>query len=131
MAPIACFEDLIAWQKARALTQRIYRFVESGAAGRDFKLADQLRSAVVSVMSNVAEGFDRRTPRDFRRFLIVAKASCAEVQSLLYVALDAGYLPGAEFESALSEARELSRVLGGLIAAVTRYANSPHDDRRG
>src|SRR6266850_7927086 len=123
MASITFFEDLVAWQKARRLVGRVYALIEEGRTRRDFKLADQLRSAAVSVMSNVAEGFERRNPRDFRRFLLIAKASSAELQSLLYVATDAGYISESELTSLMSEARELSRIIGGLINVVSRHAD--------
>src|SRR5688572_28615455 len=93
------FEDLIAWQKARALTAEIYQVTNQGKFARDFGLRDQIRRGAVSVMSNVAEGFEWNRPTQFYQFLSVAKASCGEVRSQLYVALDAGYLALDTFES--------------------------------
>jgi four helix bundle protein len=83
MTSITRFEDLVAWQKARRLIGCVYALIDGGRIRHDFKFADQLRSASLSVMSNIAEGFERRSPRDFKRFIVMAKASCAEVQSLL------------------------------------------------
>jgi four helix bundle protein len=80
------FEDLIAWQKACQLTAEIYRVGAQGDFSRDFGLRDQIRRAAVSVMSNIAEGYDRGSREEFLQFLVVAKASCAEVRSQLYVA---------------------------------------------
>jgi four helix bundle protein len=114
------FEDLIAWQKARALTAEIYRVTNQKDFGRDFGLRDQIRRAAVSVMSNVAEGFERNRPTEFHQFLSVAKASCGEVRSQLYVALDAGYLDLSSFEILRSQAEEVSRITGGLRASVAR-----------
>src|SRR6266511_2737933 len=93
----ARFEDLVAWQKARALTASIYRATDSGNFARDFGLRDQVRRAAVSVMSNVAEGFERGKSAEFHQFLCIAKASCAEVRSQLYVALDVGHLNHQSF----------------------------------
>ena len=84
------FEDLIAWQKARDLTKRIYSLTQQGGFERDYGLRDQIRRAAVSVMSNLAEGFDRAGRSEFHQFLVIAKGSSAEVRSHLYVALDVG-----------------------------------------
>jgi four helix bundle protein len=112
------FEDLIAWQKARSLTAKIYPATNQGNFARDFGLRDQIRRAVVSVMSNIAEGFERNRPAEFHRFLSIAKASCGEVRSQLYVAFDAGYLDQAGFSNLIRQAEEVSRVIEGLRASV-------------
>ena len=108
------FEDLIAWQKARRLTSAVYRATREEGFARDFGLANQIQRAAVSVMSNIAEGFERGRRAEFHQFLSVAKASCAEGRSQLYVALDVGYLDTPTFTSLLSQAEEVSRILGGL-----------------
>ncbi len=82
------FEDLIAWQKARQLAAEIYRISAQGDFSKDFGLRDQIRRAAVSAMSNIAEGFDRGSRGEFHQYLVIAKASCAEVRSQLYVAQD-------------------------------------------
>jgi four helix bundle protein len=82
------FEDLIAWQKARELARIVYQVSRKEAFAKDFGLASQVQRAAVSIMSNIAEGFERSNPREFHHFLVVAKASCAEVRSQLYLALD-------------------------------------------
>ncbi len=114
------FEDLVAWQKARLLTAAVYRATNQGAFSRDFKLCDQIRAAVVSVMSNIAEGFERNRPREFHQFLSIAKGSCGEVRSQLYVALDAEFLTREEFDKLYEQACEVSRIVNGLRAAVER-----------
>jgi four helix bundle protein len=114
------FEDLIAWQKARQLTAEIYRVSAQCDFSKDFGLKDQIRRAAVSVMSNVAEGFDRGSRGEFHQFLVVAKASCAEVRSQLYVALDVGYIDQETFDTVNSSTSELSRIIGGLRAAVQK-----------
>lgn len=112
------FEDLIAWQKARELTRAIYQVTKSISFANDHSVTNQLRRAAVSVMSNITEGFERGNPGDFHRFLVIAKASCAEIRSQFYVAFDSGYLKQAEVESLTNQAREVSRIVGGLRAGV-------------
>src|SRR3989338_6187275 len=114
------FEDLIAWQKARQLTSAIYRITSLSDFARDFGLRDQIRRAAVSVMSNIAEGFDRASRSEFHQFLVIAKASCAEVRSQLYVALDVGHIDQETFDTVNSSASELLRIIGGLRAAVQK-----------
>jgi four helix bundle protein len=82
------FEDLVAWQKARELTKAVYHATRKEGFARDFGLAGQIQRACISIMSNIAEGFERSNPNEFHHFLVVAKASCAEVRSQLYIALD-------------------------------------------
>jgi four helix bundle protein len=114
------FEDLIAWQKARQLTAEIYRVSALGDFSKDFGLRDQIRRAAVSAMSNIAEGFERGSRGEFHQFLVIAKASCAEVRSQLYVAQDVGYINQENFDNVSSSASELSRIIGGLRAAVQK-----------
>lgn len=112
------FEDLIAWQKARDLTRAIYQVTRRGEFARDLGLARQVQRAAVSIMSNVAEGFERGGRGEFHQFLSTAKASCAEVRSHLYVALDVGYLDRTTFTDLLAKAEEVARIVGGLRSAV-------------
>src|SRR5713101_1417685 len=98
------FEDFIAWQKARKLTSEIYKVTNQGKFGSDFGLKDQIRRAAVSSMSNLAEGFERGRPTEFHQFLSVAKGSCAELRSQLYVALDAGYIDSDSFSGMMRQA---------------------------
>jgi four helix bundle protein len=114
------FEDLIAWQKARELTKQIYLLTSKKPFSEDFGLRDQIRKASVSVMSNLAEGFERGSRSEFHKFIVIAKASCAEVRSQLYVALDVGYITQAIFQEALNLATEVSRIIGGLRSAVKK-----------
>lgn len=112
------FEDLIAWQKARELTKAIYQVTASGPFAKDFGLRDQIRGAAVSVMSNVAEGFERGGRSEFHQFLSIAKSSCAELRSQLYVALDATHLNPSTFRQLMFQAEEVARIIGGLRKAV-------------
>ena len=112
------FEDLIAWQKTRSLTREIYNVTSIGAFAKDFGLREQIRRASVSIMSNLAEGFERGGPIEFHRFLSIAKASCAELRSQLYDARDVEYLEHQTFSRLLSLAQEIARIIGGLRVAV-------------
>ena len=112
------FEDLIAWQKAGELTKAIYKITGRGAFAKDFGLGDQIRRASVSVVSNIAEGFERGGRAEFHQFLVIAKGSCAEVRSQLYVALDVKYIDHKTFNELNLLAIENSKIIGGLRAAV-------------
>ena len=118
------FEDFIAWQKARKLTADIYRVTSEGKFARDFGLKDQIRRAAVSSMSNLAEGFERGRPAEFHQFLSIAKGSCAELRTQLYVALDVGYLGLPIFEALMAQATEVGQILGGLRLSVERRRES-------
>lgn len=114
------FEDLIAWQKARELTRRVYEITRAGEFAKDFRLSSQIQSAAVSIMSNIAEGFERSGLGEFHQFLSTAKASCAELRSQLYVALDAGYIDERMFHELRLQAEEVGRIIGGLRVSVAR-----------
>jgi four helix bundle protein len=114
------FEDLIAWQKARVLTRCIYLATREAKFNRDFGLCGQIQRASVSIMSNLAEGFERSRPTEFHQFLSTAKSSCAEVRSQLYVALDVGYLTDTRFKYLMDLAEEVGRIIGGLRVAVQK-----------
>jgi four helix bundle protein len=118
------FEDLIAWQKARELTKAIYIQTNSGKFSKDFGLSNQIQRSVVSVMSNIAEGFERQTTNDYLRFINISKSSCAEVRSQLYVALDIGYISQDVFQSLSELAEEIARLLGGLRNSLERRRSS-------
>ena len=120
MSKISRFEDLIAWQKARRLTGEVYRTTRGAAFARDYGLSGQVQRASVSIMSNIAEGFERGKRAEFHQFLSTAKASCAEVRSHLYVALDTGYIERSQFDSLMSLATEVGRIVGGLRSSVER-----------
>lgn len=123
---ITCFEDLIAWQKARALTREIYRLTRTAPFGQDRALASQMQRAAVSIMSNIAEGFERNTEGDYHRFLTIAKGSCGEIRAQLYVALDAGYIAEKEFRNLQTASAELGRVIGGLMRTVAAQRSLKH-----
>jgi four helix bundle protein len=112
------FEDLIAWQKTRALTKRIYEATRDSSFSRDFGLSNQIQRAAVSIMSNIAEGFERGSTGDYQHFLSIAKAPCAEVRSQLYVAYDVGYLEQTVFEQLMTQTQEVARIISGLISSL-------------
>ncbi len=98
MGKIERFEDIEAWKKARELTKVIYEVTAQGRIATDFSLRDQLRRASVSIMANIAEGFEREGNKEFRQFLTIAKGSVGEVKSLLYVTLDAEMTSSEQFQ---------------------------------
>jgi four helix bundle protein len=108
------FEDLWVWQRARELVRSIYEDFRVGRAAKDFGFRDQIQRAGMSVMNNVAEGFERSTDADFARFLDLAKGSCGEVRSLYYAAEDLGYVDLAIAEERRSSARRLSAAIHSL-----------------
>ena len=118
------FEDLVAWQKARELRMAVYTFTKLPHVRRDRGFVDQIQRASVSVMSNIAEGFERGRRAEFHQYLSTAKASCGEVRSLLYVALDEHYLDAPAFSSLSKLAEEVGRIVGGLRAAVARQRDA-------
>lgn len=115
MARFEKFEDIEAWKKARELAQAVYTVSSSGDFNRDFGLKDQLRRASVSILSNIAEGFEREGNKEFVQFLSLAKGSCGEVRAQLYVAFDQAYIRETEFRDLREKAQEISRLIAGLM----------------
>lgn len=119
------FEDIKAWQEARCFVNMIYEAIKSdGAFAKDFRFRDQIRSAAVSVMSNIAEGFSRRSRKEFAQFLFVSKGSIAEVQSQLYVALDQGYITKDKFDSLYCKSDEVARLISRFISYLLNTEES-------
>jgi len=113
---ITRFEDLEAWQEARKLVKSVYDAInENPAFRRDFRLVNQIQAAAVSVMANIAEGFSRRSDKEFIQFLFISKSSCAEVQSHLYVALDQRYINQTTFDLIYGQAEKVSRMDSAFI----------------
>ena len=109
------FSEIEAWQKARELTRDIYAVSNNGAFAKDFGLRDQIRRASVSIMSNIAEGFERSGTGEFVQFLSMAKGSAGEVESHLCVAIDLDYLDKAAFDRLSSATTETARLIGALM----------------
>ncbi len=120
MASFQKFTDIEAWQDARKLTKEVYRVTRREPFSRDFELRGQIRNASISVMSNIAEGFDRNGNAEFIQFLSVAKGSAAEVVSQLYAALDQAYVTEKEFEELSKLATLTGRKIGALMTYLKR-----------
>ncbi len=128
MSSFKRFEHIQAWQLGRELTRDVYAATRSGAFSRDRALVDQVRRACISITSNIAEGHERRSPRDFARFLVIAKASCAEVRSQLYVALDEAYLLPDDFDRFTNVCNRIGAALAGLIRYLISTATLAEPD---
>ncbi len=115
MSTFKRFEEIQAWQRARELTREVYEVTRQGAFAKDYGLRDQIRKSAVSVMSNIAEGFERGGRREFLQFLAVAKGSAGELKSQLYVALDQGYLTKEWFGQLCKLADDTGCLIGGLM----------------
>jgi four helix bundle protein len=114
MPLIKRFEDINAWQEARTLTQQVYAVTQTGAFAKDFGLRDQIQRAAVSVMANIAEGFDCESKTEFAHYLGIARRSAVEVQSLLYTALDLSYIPEDTFNRLYAQAEKTKALIGGF-----------------
>ena len=109
------FEDIIAWQKARELTLSIYKTFRDN---KDFGFRDQIQRASVSIMNNIAEGFERRGDKELKHFLFIAKGSCGEVRSMLYLALSLEYINKTQYEEFYNLSIEISRLISGFIKTL-------------
>lgn len=118
MPLITRFEEVQAWQEARLLTRDIYTLTQTGAFAKDFGLKDQIQRAAVSVMTNIAEGFDCGSKAEFARFLGIARRSTVEVQSLLYTALDIGYITQDIFNVHYIQANKVKALVGGFMHSL-------------
>ena len=123
---ISRFEDLESWKAARILVNFIYTVSRQNLFAKDFKLSSQIQSASVSVMSNIAEGFDRRSDKEFVRFLEIASASATEVQSQLYVALDQHYMSEDEFRSIYDHTTKTKQLIFGFMRYLTKTSDVGH-----
>ena len=115
MAKIERFDDMECWKKARELTKVVYGISTPDKFARDYGLIDQIRRASVSILSNIAEGFERDGNKEFAQFLSLAKGSCGEVRAQLYVALDQQYISNEQFQLIAEKATEVNRIISGLI----------------
>jgi four helix bundle protein len=124
VAAIRRFEDILAWQKARGLTNSIYKETSVGAFAKDYSLRDQVRRASASIMLNIAEGFGRKTDKEFKQFLVQAHGSCAEIQAALYIALDQKYISQQSFQNLYNSADEISRMIMGFHKSIGSKTNA-------
>ena len=118
MAGIRRFEEIEAWQVARRLTKAVYTYSKKGSFARDFGLRDQIQRASVSIMSNIAEGFEREGAGEFSQFLGIAKGSAAEVRSQLYVALDQNYVTPKEFDELFAMTESTRKLIAAIPARM-------------
>lgn len=118
MAKFETFEDIVVWQKSKKLICDVYGAFRSS---RDYSFRDQVQRASVSVMNNIAEGFERKGNKEFSKFLYIAKGSCGEVRSMLYLSLDLGYISKAEFDNLHNQTIEISKMLSGLIKTLKTF----------
>ncbi len=130
--PVKYFEDLSVWKLSRELTDRIYTITGSGGFSKDYGLRDQIRRASISVMSNIAEGFERGGNQEFSQFLSIAKGSCGEVRSQLYVAMDQGYITQKDSEQLIDDFKKLSIMINNFMEYLkgsnykgTKYKKPP------
>ncbi len=112
MAQIQQFEDILAWQKAKYLTTEIYSACKPI---REYSYKDQIQRASVSIMNNIAEGFERKSNKEFKQFLFIAKGSCGEVRSMLKLGTELAYIEMKKCENLKEECMQISKVLSGLI----------------
>lgn len=120
MATFRSFEEIDAWKMGRELTRRVYQVTTIGRLARDFALRDQMRRAAISVMSNIAEGFERSGKAEFVQFLAIAKGSAGEIRSHLFVAHDLGYVSDGVAEELMELAARVGRTTSGLIEYLCR-----------
>ena len=120
MATFKSFEDIEAWQRSRVLTTSIYKITSQGTFAKDFGLRNQIRKASVSIMSNIAEGFERSGTKEFIQFLATAKGAAGEVRAQLYVALGQGYVDQSIFDDLSQSITKVSMMLSGLIKYLSR-----------
>ena len=120
MTMIQKFEDIQAWQEARTLVKMVYQLTNKDKFSKDFGMRDQIRRASVSVMNNIAEGFDCESKIEFARFLGIARRSAVEVQSMLYAALDVEYIDQNEFDIHYEQARKTKALVGGFKRSLTK-----------
>lgn len=120
MATIEQFEDLDAWKLAREVTNKIYRLSSNGTFAKDLALVNQMRRASISILSNIAEGFERNGDKEFVQFLTVAKGSCGEARAQLYLALDQGYIEDKDFVETKDGLVQISKMIAGLIGYLKR-----------
>lgn len=120
MGKFNTFEEILAWQKSREFNKRIYEVTNKEDFKRDFELVKQIRRASISVSSNISEGFERNSDKEFIYFLYVAKGSSAEIRSQLYLALDLNYITKEEFDELFLNISDISKLLSGLIKYLNK-----------
>lgn len=124
MSTIKAFEELIIWQEARKFANGIYKLTKKYPQEELYGLTSQMRRAGVSIMSNIAEGFDRRTTKEFKNFLVISRASVSEVQNDLYISLDLNYINNEDFKTYYYYAQKIAKLINGLITYLKSQTES-------
>ena len=124
MSTIKSFEELIIWQESRKFANNIYKLTKNFPQEELYGLTSQIRRAAISIMSNIAEGFDRRTTKEFISFLIIARASVSEVQNDLYISLDLNYINKENFQNTYNHAQKIAKLINGLITYLRSQSES-------
>ena len=109
------FEDILAWQKGKILAIQVYRCFK---LSKDFSFRDQIQRATMSISNNIAEGYERQSNKEFSKFLFIAKGSCAEVRSMLYIALELKYISNEDFDTLYKSSLEISKMISGFIKTL-------------
>jgi len=109
------FEEIMAWQKAKDMTVTIYKLFKNN---KDYGFKDQIQRASISIMNNIAEGFERKSNPEFKNFLYIAKGSCGEVRSMLHLANDLNYITKEKYSLLLDESLSISKLISGLIKSL-------------
>ena len=117
-------EDHITWQEAIALARDVYALTRSGSFSKDFGLRDQIQRATVSISANIAEGFERRSHKEYLQFLSITKGSAGEVRSLLRVAFEVGYLEEEAYEVLTTRLIRLSQMIANQMKEIRRQSDS-------
>jgi len=115
MGKFNSFEEILSWKKSRLFNKRIYEITDNQNFKRDFDLVRQIRRTSISISSNIAEGFERNTDKEFIQFLYIAKASAGEVRSQLYLASDLNYITKMEFDELFNDISDISKLISGFI----------------
>ena len=121
MSSVKRFEDLKVWQRARSLVKEVYELSNREPFSKDFGLKNQFRRAAVSVMNNISEGFESRTVNGFINYLGLARASCGETRSMLYVALDQNYITKNDFDKRITDCKVISKQISRFIKYLENY----------
>jgi len=109
------FEEIMAWKKAGEMTVIIYNIFKNN---KDYSFRDQIQRASVSIMNNIAEGFERKNNNEFKQFLFISKASCGEVRSMIHLGCKLSYLNEDEYNELLNQSSQISKMLSGLIKTL-------------
>ena len=120
MATWKSFEEIEAWKESSRLVCEVYRVTREGEFSRDFALRDQIRKSAISVPSNISEGFERDSTKAFINFLYIAKGSCGELRTQIYLARKLGYIDAARMKKLVAKAKDVSRMIAGLIGYLEK-----------